>query len=202
MNFSVSPWAGEFCQSLGGWKHIQTVEAAQQLKFRLRYQLQETEGLSVPHGWTASWFSHIFPSSVLFPLFFPSAVCSYLFLPHCSLITPLPFSQSFLIRLFKFLKPVSLFHNSWYAILQPLPSPDLIFTGFVPHHNISFCPSYLLSCPSLSLQINLSFFLFHYFSPTFSSFFFYQDEKLMKKFYLLLDEFFPWTREMPPDLYW
>lgn len=181
MNFSVSQWAGEFFQSLGGWKHIQTVEAAQQLKFRLHYQLQETEGLSVPHGWTASWFSHIFPSSV----------CSYLFLPHCSLITPLPFSQSFLIRLFKFLKPVSLFHNSWYAILQPLPSPNLIFTGFVPHHNISFCPSYLLSCPSLSLQINLSFFLFHCFSPTFSFFFTRMRNWLLIYFYLLLDELFP-----------
>lgn len=155
-----------------------TTKLLKQFKFRLHYQLQETEGLSVPHGWTPSWFSHIFPSSlfflscsVLFPLFF-SAVCSYLFLPHCSLITPLPFSQSFLIRLFKFLKPVSLFHNSWYAILQPLPSPNLIFTGFVPLHNISFCPSYLLSCPSPSLQINLSFFLFHCFSATFSFLFF------------------------------
>lgn len=145
-----------------------------------------------------SWLNGILILSYLsqlciIPSFFFSAVCSYLFLPHCSLITPLPLSQSFLIRLFKFLKPVSLFHNSWYAILQPLPSPDLIFTGFVPHHNISFCPSYLLSCPSLSLQINLSFFLFHCFSPTFSSFFFYQNEKLTLNifFYLLLDEFFP-----------
>lgn len=177
MNLSVSQWAGE-CFFFVAWQ-LKTqpncwsssssdfITSCRRLKDCLSLMAERRPDSLI------SFPAHfLFLScSVLFPLFF-SAVCSYLFLPHCSLITPLPFSQSFLIRLFKFLKPVSLFHNSWYAILQPLPSPNLIFTGFVPLHNISFCPSYLLSCPSPSLQINLSFFLFHCFSATFSFLFF------------------------------
>lgn len=103
VNFSVSQWAGEFCQWLGGWKHIQTVEAAQQLKFRLHYQLQDTEGLSVPHGWTASWFSHIFPSSALFPLFF--LCCLFVSLPTTLLSDYSP-------------APLSIFSNPFVQISQ------------------------------------------------------------------------------------
>lgn len=122
-----------------------TVAVVQRLKFRLHYKLLETEGLPVPHGWTESWFSHIFPGSLFIPFcIIPSrfsprcplrcdseALRSYLLLPHCPLITSLPSSQSFLIRLSKSLKLISLSHNSRYTRLPLSPSPNLIFTGFV-----------------------------------------------------------------------
>lgn len=117
-----------------------TLAVVQRLKFRLHYKLLETEGLPVPHGWTESWFSHIFPGSLFIPFcIIPSrfsprcplrcdseALSSYLLLPHCPLITSLPSSQSFLIRLSKSLKLISLSHNSRYTT-----PPNLIFTGFV-----------------------------------------------------------------------
>lgn len=113
--------------------------------------------------------------------------CSYLFLPRCPLITSLPFSQSFLIRLPKSLKPLSLFHTSRYALLSPCAVTQLnlfpVLYLYSCHFSISPVPNVpsallIFSLSPLPLPITLSLFLLHCFSPSFFFFFFCQNEKL------------------------
>lgn len=120
------------------WGLSQSVVVVQQLKSRLHYKLLETEGLPIPHGWTASWFSHIFPSS--------------LFILFC--IIPSPFSSLLLSQMWlqqssPFISlPTTLPSDYFSALLSIFPNPFVqIFLTYITFSQLLVChtPSFAVT---------------------------------------------------------
>lgn len=136
--------------------------------FRLHYQLQETEGLPVSHGWAPSWFpsvsspAHFLSRSVLFPLFSHPLLQMWLDWSRLFISLPATLPSDYSPALLTvFSNPFVQISQTYIGLSQllicstPLASAvtQRNLYGFetcscvtYSFHNISLCPSYLISC--------------------------------------------------------